>query len=81
MTPGISYSWSNFYYATVGSAIEIGLLNESESRKLCILNKTCPYCTAAGSCIETQNLVPPDRAFDSRLLFPIGVFTALPNRR
>jgi hypothetical protein len=32
----------NFYYATACSFIETGLLTESESRKLFIINKTCP---------------------------------------
>jgi hypothetical protein len=48
----------DFYYATAGSFIETGLLTESESRKLFIINKTCYHYTTVGLFIETQKSRP-----------------------
>jgi len=45
---------ADFYYTTAGLFVETGLLTESESRKMFIIDGTCPLYTTAGSFIETH---------------------------
>ena len=47
---------ADFYYTTAGLFVETGLLTESESRKMFIIDGTCPLYTTAGSFIETSLL-------------------------